>query len=342
MALDWSSMENETTLEDIIQESLAATDPEPDNPNPEDQEDTEVEDDGDASILDLIGDDDEDDESEESEEDEGGEPDPRLDEMFEVKVDGEVVEVSLKEALAGYQRQADYTRKAQALAAEKQQLEEVIGSVSDTLATMQTLDVAWEENPIQVLTHFLSNTENPTFSMALLIKEAASANMLDQEFLDMFGITGEVRKAWKEESEVSSLKRKVSQSEQQEMTRQQEAAYEAEVQRAMAEYAREVDSIVAAEGLKLTRAQRDAFQTRLAQYAYENELTNLSAAYKALKYEETVRKREVAKRTQERAKQKKAASVVGRSGSGAPGQPVADNTDLESLIRASMKEQGLA
>ena len=37
-----------------------------------------------------------------------------------IKVDGEEVEVPLKEALAGYQRQADYTRKTQELSKQKQ------------------------------------------------------------------------------------------------------------------------------------------------------------------------------------------------------------------------------
>jgi hypothetical protein len=41
---------------------------------------------------------------------------------FQVKVGGETMEVSLEEALQGYQRQADYTQKTQALAVEREQL----------------------------------------------------------------------------------------------------------------------------------------------------------------------------------------------------------------------------
>lgn len=40
-----------------------------------------------------------------------------------IKVDGEEVEVPLKEALAGYQRQADYTRKTQELSKQKQEIQ---------------------------------------------------------------------------------------------------------------------------------------------------------------------------------------------------------------------------
>ena len=41
---------------------------------------------------------------------------------YKVKVDGNEYDISVGEALAGYQRQQDYTRKTQALAAEREQL----------------------------------------------------------------------------------------------------------------------------------------------------------------------------------------------------------------------------
>ena len=43
-------------------------------------------------------------------------------ETYKVKVDGEEVDVTLEEALAGYQRQSSYTKGTQSLAAEKQRL----------------------------------------------------------------------------------------------------------------------------------------------------------------------------------------------------------------------------
>lgn len=71
------------------------------------------------------------------EEDDGGEPesDPADyldveevgDRLVTVKVDGTETAVPLSEALAGYQRQADYTRKTQQLAAERQE----VGKVRD-------------------------------------------------------------------------------------------------------------------------------------------------------------------------------------------------------------------
>lgn len=334
VAFDWRHNVDETsTLQDIIQESMAAEDPGTDNL----EADTEL-DDGDVTIEDLLaGIDDEDDGDSDAEE---VDEDPDLGETYQVKVDGEVVEVTLKEALAGYQRQADYTRKAQALKAEREEFEHVISEFNDTLETISNLDAAWEENPVQVLHHFLGNTENPTYSLALLIKEAASAGMLEREFMEMFGITSDVQNAWAKEGEVETLKRKVSKTEESEARRQQEQQYEAEVQKALTEYERQIDEILESEGLSdITVAQRDAFRQRIAAYAHENELTNLKAAYKALKYEESQKKQAVAKRTKERVAQKRNVSAVGRSSAGSSGAaPVVDSSDLSAIIRQAMDE----
>ena len=326
-------MENQS-LTDIIQESLAADPQIADNPAIEEVENI---DDTESLVDELInGIDDEDIEDEGSDGETGEDSDL---ERYKVKVDGEVVEVTVDELKAGYQRQADYTRKAQALAAEKQEFEQVVGQFGETLQTLQQLDSAWDENPVQVLAHFTANTENPTQAVALLIKELATAGMLERDFMEMFGITPDIRQGWSKESEVNNLKRRVSQTETEQSQRLQELAYEQEVQKALAEYELQVDEILESEGLDLTVKQRNAFRSRLAQYAHDNELTNLKAAYKALKYEDTQKKRALAEKSAERAKQKKTASVVGRSGSGAKGSaPVEDNTDLSSVIRAAMNE----
>lgn len=334
MAFDWRTMENELSLEEIIQSSMSVEDPVEDNFDTGAAEDSDE-----VTVDDLIaglvdGDD------EPVEDEEGVETDSDLSETYQVKIDGEVVDVTLKEALAGYQRQADYTRKAQALAAEREEFQESIAEFSDTVETLETLDAAWEENPVTVLTHFLTNTDNPTHSLALVIKEAASAGILERDFLEMFGITSDVQKAWAKEGEVDSLRRKVSATEKSEAQQKQEVLYEAEVQKALAEYESQIDDILADEGLKkITVAQRNAFRQKLASYASDNELTNLKAAYKALKYEESQKKRAVTVKTKERAAQKKNVSAVGRSGASAAGSaPIVDSNDLEAVIRQAMDE----
>lgn len=287
---------------------------------------------------DLLETDDETGEAEEAETEEA----PETGETYKVTVDGETVEVTLKEALAGYQRQADYTRKAQALAAEREAIEQAKGEFSETIQQVTALDEAWSDNPISVIAHFTASTENPTQAVALLIKELASANLLEREFLDIFGITPEVRGQWAQEAEVSNLRQKVTRTEQAEKSRAEEAEMEAAVQRAIVQFDKDIDDIIITEGIKLDTAQRAEFRKQLAAYARDNEITNLKAAYKALRYEEDAKKRTVAAKTAERAKAKRATSAVAKKGSSEAGaQPVAgEPKDLRSLILESMKEAG--
>lgn len=330
---------SDVSLTDIIQESLATEDPQIADTQPEATEELEIEDTSDElSIDDLINgiDDAEDEDASDEGDEDAANPDA---ETYQVKVDGEVIDVTLKELQAGYQRQADYTRKAQALAAEKAEFEQATEEFAATLNTLQELDQAWEQDPVQVIARFTANTGNPTQSVALLIKELATAGLLERDFMEMFGITPDIREEWAKASEVDSLRRKVSETDSEKDRKLQEAQYEAEVQKAIAEYESQIDEILEAEGLDLTVKQRTAFRGKLAQYAADNELTNLKAAYKALKYEETQKKKQLAERAAERAKQKKNASAVGRSGASAAGAaPVTDSSDLQAIIKAAMNE----
>ena len=289
---------------------------------------------GDAKVEETDGEDAEGEEPEADKSEEAGE-------TYEVTIDGETVAVTLEEALAGYQRQADYTRKAQALAQERQEFETAREEVAETIEQVTSLDDAWNDNPVTVLAHFTAATDNPTQAVALLIKELASSNLLEREFLDIFGITPEVQDEWAQQSEVEVLRDRVSRSEQDEKARAQARDTETAVQRAIAEFDRDIDDILSGEGLKLTGEQRTEFRQRLATYARDNELTNLKAAYKALKYEEQSSKRKVAEKTAERTKAKRATSAVAKKGSSGAGSPVSGEAkDLRSLILESMKENG--
>lgn len=254
-----------------------------------------------------------------------------------VKVDGETFEVTLDELKAGYQRQADYTREKQALKKEFEQFEATQAEFSETIEAIQQLDEAWEENPVGVLAQFAANTQNPTQAVALLIKELASANLLDSSFLEAFGVTPDIQRQWAQESEVEQLRAKTSKTDSARDKELEAARMELEVQKAVAEYERQIDDIIAADGLNFTVAQRNEFRQQLAKYAAENELTNLKAAYKAFRYEEAQTKKVLAKKTVERAKQKKAASVSARSGD-SEGSPIQDASDLQSVILAAMKD----
>jgi hypothetical protein len=332
---------SEQSLTDIIKDTLDL-DPTTDNQSTGDDLDIDMDlEDSEAAIDELIngvaGDEDADQSSEDDSED-SDVSDEDL-EKLQVKVDGEIIEVTIDELKSGYQRQADYTRKAQALAAEKDQLELAVEEFGETLGTLQQLDSAWEENPVKVLAHFTANTQNPTQSIALLIKELAAAGMLDSEFMDVFGITPDVRSAWGRESEVENLRQRAASTEKVTSQKLQEAEYEKQVQSAIAEYDRQIDQILDAEGVDLTVKQRNAFRSRLASYAHDNELTNLTSAYKALKYEDSQKKKAQAQKSVQRAKAKKATSVVGRNSGGSKGSAqIEDNTDLNAVIRAAMRD----
>lgn len=283
---------------------------------------------------------DEDDTDEEESEDEADSSDEG--ETYKVKVDGEVVEVTLKEALAGYQRQADYTRKAQALAAEKEAFQTEVQELGGVLENIQLLDQAWDDNPISVIANFTMSTGNATQAVALLIKELATQGQLERQFMEMFGITDDVRDEWTRESEVSQLRQKASKAESETNSRLEQAEMEAAVQAAIVEFDRQIDDIIEAEDLDMSAKERIQFRKQLAAYARDNELTNLKAAYKALKYEESKQKKVIAEKAAAKAKEKKKTGAVARSGSAGSGTPVAAETDLRSLIMATMKEQGVS
>jgi len=300
----------------------------------EDEEvDSEVEDDG---LDDLL---DEDDEDEDSDEDETEDSTDSDGEKYSVKVDGQKFEVTLDELKSGYQRQADYTREKQALKADIEKVEAVKQEFSEQFEALTELDTAWNDNPVGVISHFVQSTENPTQAIALLIRDLAADNVLDRQFLDMFGITPDIQNEWRRQSEIDKLQAqnsKVTSSKEKEF---EDARLELDIQKAIAEYDSQIDSIIESEGLEFNTKQRAAFRQELASYASENDLTNLNTAYKAFKYEESKTKQKIAKRTIEKAKAKKATNVVSRSGAG-EGSPMTDGTDLNALIRQAMKESG--
>ena len=77
----------------------------------------------------------------EAEDEESEEVEEQPDKYYRVKLDGTDYEVTLDEALAGYQRQQDYTKKTQAVADEKKQLQaEQEAAKQDRLRYQQNLE----------------------------------------------------------------------------------------------------------------------------------------------------------------------------------------------------------
>lgn len=71
---------------------------------------------------------------------------------YKVKVDGEELEVDEDELLKGYSRQADFTRKTQAIAAERKQLEELKNTLEVRKSQIETEDNEYLVNKAQLST----------------------------------------------------------------------------------------------------------------------------------------------------------------------------------------------
>jgi hypothetical protein len=335
-------------LRDVISEALSElSDPaEQDNPTGDElAEELEVE----LEEDDLEGFDDEESDEDLEDEDEDGESDededepaddnPVLEEKFTVKVDGEEVEVTVREALEGYQRREDYTRKTQELAEARKAFEGEIQEYAEVFENVTAFEEAWEENPTGVISRLAAGTDNPTHALVLVIKELAVAGELEKDFLQTFGIDDELIQAWSRDVELDTLRGKVTKTESRQAEEQAQYEYERSVQQAIAQYEQAIDDIIADEGLKLDAKGREAFKREVARYAQQNDLTNLKAARKAMLFEEGQKKQAVTAKTRERAKQKKQSSAVTRKGSAGEGSPVSsDPSDLRSVIESTMRE----
>lgn len=346
----------ELSLNDIINEALTELDPYADTPA-ESQDEDEVdlsltEEDGAPDSLETTGeesdieeDESEDDESEDESEDgeeEVSDDDADAD-LYNVKVDGEELQVSLDELKAGYSRQSHFTRSMQALKEEKEAFETEIGEYNDTFEQLQSLDAAWESNPVSVMTSLLGSTENPSYMLGLLIKEAAASDMLTAEALQYFGIDDATKQAWTTETEMERLRREIADRETQDndyATKAEEQAAEARIQEAINLFENQVTDIIASENLDLpTSTERAQFKAELLRYAQENQILDLNKAYAAMSYEAQREGRQVAARRAANHQKKSATKVVSRTGAGESGvSSVTSTTDLRSVIEKTMKE----
>jgi hypothetical protein len=335
----------EPTLEEIINETLNELESDTDTPV-EDQEETEVEavDEVEADEADTA-DEDETEESDESEEEEVEEGDGADDgNTFVVKVDGEELSVTLDELKAGYSRQAHFTRSMQALKEERETFEAESAQYVETIQQIADLDAAWEANPVSVLTSLLASTENPSYALGLLVKEAAANDLLTEDALKYFGIDAATKQTWSTETELERLRREVQERVEREaqlQAKEQETAAESRVREAMQVFENQINEIVTEEGLDFpTIEEKAAFKAEILRYAKDNSILDLKKAYAALSYERERESRATAARRSKSQQKKAATKVVSRSGASAAGvSPVANqNQDLRSVIESTMKE----
>lgn len=336
---------SEVSLSDVINEAMnelesVSTDT-PDDGQDEDLVDLELDEvDGDPDASEEDDTESDIDEDAEVEEDVADEDAP---EAYSVKVDGEEVEVTLDELKAGYSRQAHFTKSMQALKEEREAFEAEAGNYQEAVEQLTALDTAWESSPVSVMTSLLGSTENPSYMLGLLIKEAASNDLLDADALAYFGIDEATQKAWTTETEIERLRREVREREEADQTYAQKAeaaATEARVQEAIQLFEDQVTDIIESEELDLPTLQdRAEFKADLLRYARDNSILDLHKAYAALVYEQNRAAKAAAPRREAVHAKKSATKVVSRGGAGASSvSSVSKETDLRSVITSTMKE----
>lgn len=184
-------------------------------------------------------------------------------------------------------RQADYTRKTQALAEERKELEAQMEELSGSTEYVEKLASAWESNPVGVISGFLEDVDDPTTALAQTIVHLAKNGVLDPKFLETFGITADVQEKWategKRDSEVAELRRRLDEQERDRLERSEAVESERALQDAVAEFERQWDSVVSGNGLD---PQDFATKVAVLEFARDNEITNLEKAYGAWRYEQ--------------------------------------------------------
>jgi hypothetical protein len=197
-------------------------------------------------------------------------------------------EVSVKEATL---RQRDYTRKTQALAEERKQLESEKADAAQAVEYVNNLSQRWEENQAEVVSGFVASTEDPTLVLSQVIVELAKAEKLDPKFLETFGITPEVQAKWSSEvkgqTELAEVKARLSKFEQERAAIEETNAQKAQEEALVAEYDRQWQEIAKANNLAGDPNKEIEAKLELLNYALENEVPNLKAAWKALQFEKS-------------------------------------------------------
>ena len=148
---------------------------------------------------------------------------------------------TLVEANSAILMQADYTRKTQELAeqrkqveTERQQFELQARSMQNEFQQMQTWYQQRVSSPSSWIAEIASQSEDPTSTLAKALYDLATAGMLDEKFVETFGIeTGDIAEAAKSsriEDELAEVKAWKAQQEQErfraDKVKQQTQVYE--------------------------------------------------------------------------------------------------------------------
>lgn len=339
-----SELDSNEAIEAEVEETL-----EEDNSEVEEEVVADAEVDADEEVEEA------DEDAEAEEEDEGSDL-VTLGEDDEVVIDGETVKV--KDALL---RQADYTKKTQALAEERKAFEAEKEGMLEAFETMSSLDEAWNEDPSSVVATFLSNAEDaadtvgdavialasegdvdPNLFLVRTILRLVSNDQIDEELREMLGFDDETvaraKEQSKQENRIAKLEREVR------APKKVQASDEQEYENAKAALAQQWNDIVEADE-NLSAMELDAqlkVRSEVAKLAIERGGIPLDVAYELLQAKQAKLEADaVAKKAAVTSKKRATKSVSKPSnGSGSAPAPTRNPSDLDSIIADAYRELG--
>ena len=221
-------------------------------------------------------------EDEESSEDEKPSDDDSADDnLIEIAPDAKLKlpDGSVVSADKAVLMQADYTRKTQELAEQRKAFETEQSSfqeqkqqVDSLYEQMQTWYESRAAEPSSWITEIASETEDATATVARALYEMAQAGLLEEQFVEAFGIdTGEIAEIAnrsKVEDELAEL-RSWRQAQEQEVKQREVVRQRAQ------QYEQEWDQVKLQRGLDFSsKANELDVKKELFQFAYENKITH--------------------------------------------------------------------
>lgn len=188
-------------------------------------------------------------------------------------------EVNVRESAL---RQADYTRKTQQIAAERKQVLEKQNELDSVLSNFETWYEDRAANPdrwISEIARSLPDRGVRTQMVARALKELAETGYLEDDFVEMFGLTAGPAAEFAKEPEDDRIARLEAQLSSQ----QQEREIEARVRKQAAVLQSQWDDIKSFYSLSFTESSQELEAKReTLQFAKENNVPSLRVAFDAM------------------------------------------------------------
>lgn len=260
-------------------------------------------------------------------------------ETYVVKVDGEEIEVTLDEALQGYQRDADYRRKTQALAEQRRQFEQEQQELTEFQEQAQNYFEERSQDPAGWMVEIATQSGNPTALFAEALVDAAAAGQLDKQFVEAFGLD---EGALAERAEQAAQQRRARQLEQREQALQeQEQTREQQQQRQqlVQQYEQQWQDIADESDLTFDSPEEELnAKVELLKFCRETETADLRVGWRAMQAEKAEKERQrqekLKQRASKRRKARKKSASVSKAGSSAKAPTPQPNSLDEAASQA--------